>query len=486
MANKTLLYKNEYKDVEEGTVPKFTPEEIGHILYTIEKGFGFHVIFESTPFEIKNFGGNFRSIINSSRLDLTFLHKTAFVEYDFDSGKKIGYKINDEVEKVDITSFFTKVKNGVSEHKIYQIGGRYSESIEEIRGFRDEIRDKSLEEKKDLLEGITNNSEFKAYHPKKKEFYLNILREIYNKLSLEKKYWKIQRRIEEAVAKQMDEKKLVKDDLNITANPFNVDLKKFEFLKKDQVQIQRTKSLVYKREYTKGTTISELTIEDIGDILVEVSMIPHYLDYEEGKHLVNFRNIRDGTRKDITFHYAHIVPIFGDAVDERGVLQPIGEDITGKVTEVDNVSFFTNEKNGISEHRIYQIGARYEAKELTIDDLFGLGELNYDIEHYDKAIEYYNKVLEIEPEDLDTINNLGLAFVSKTNYKEAISLYQKALNIDPEDSITWDNLGLAYEYNNEYDKAKDAYQKASDLDSSDEDIQQHLTEINEKINNLKR
>ena len=56
MVNKTLLYKNEYKDVEEGTIPKFTPEEIGHILYAIEKGFGFYALFESTPFEIKNFG----------------------------------------------------------------------------------------------------------------------------------------------------------------------------------------------------------------------------------------------------------------------------------------------------------------------------------------------------------------------------------------------------------------------------------------------
>ena len=28
MVNKTLLYKNEYKDVEEGTIPKFTSEEI--------------------------------------------------------------------------------------------------------------------------------------------------------------------------------------------------------------------------------------------------------------------------------------------------------------------------------------------------------------------------------------------------------------------------------------------------------------------------
>lgn len=100
MVNKTLLYEYEYSNIEEDTIPKFKPEEICHILYTIEKGIGFHALFEANPFEIKNFQVNFRSIISSSLLDITFLYKTAFIEYDFDSGKKIGYRINDEVEKV--------------------------------------------------------------------------------------------------------------------------------------------------------------------------------------------------------------------------------------------------------------------------------------------------------------------------------------------------------------------------------------------------
>ncbi len=481
MTNKTLLYKNEYRNLEEKTIPEFTPEDIGHILCTIEKGFGFNSLFETPPFEVRSFGEKFRSIIGSSRLDITFLFKTAFTDYDLDSGKKAGYKINDEVEKVDISSFFTTVKDGISEHKIYQIGGRYSESIEAIRGFRDDIRNKSLEEKKELLEEITKTKEFKKYHPKKKEFYLNILREIYNKLNLEKDYWKIQRKIEDAVRDQVNAKKLVKEELNISVNPFNVDLKRFEFLKKDPVQIQRTKSLVYKREYAEGSTYTELTEEEIGKILIDTQMIPHYLDYEEGNHQVNFRNIRDGTRKDLTFHYAHIVPIYGDSVNDQGFLQPIGQDITGRVTKVDNVSFFTNKKNGVYEHRIYQIGARYEAKELTIDDLFGLGDLNHKIEDYDRAIEFYNEVLELEPENTDAMSNLGISYLCKDDKKKALSLLHKALEIDPEDSFIWDDLGLAYENNNEFEKAKEAYQKALDLDPSDDEIRQHLTKINEKL-----
>jgi len=482
MVNKILLYKYEYKNVEEDTIPNFTPEEIGHILYTIEKGFnikreyGVFSILEENPIEIKKFPVNFRSINNSTRLDITFSYKIVKTERDFGSNKKNGYRIYDDVERVDVISFFTNLKNSVSEHKIYEIR----------RGFRDEIRDKSLDEKKAILEGITESKEFKSFDPNKQGFYLNILREVYRKLGLEDLYWKTQRKYENAVSKQIGRGTVIKGEFNADNNPFKVDLKKFEFLNKDQVPTSRTKSLVYKREYAKGSKVPELTVEHIGNILIEAKMIPHYLDYEERKHQVNFRNIKTGTRKDLTFHYAHIVPIFGDVVDSRGFLQPIGQDITGRVTKVDNVSFFTNEKKGVYEHRIYQIGTRYEAKEFTVNDYYGLGELNHKIENYDRAIECYNKSLELEPEDSDTVSNLALAYLCKSDYKEALSLFHKALKIDPEDSLTWDSLGLAYEYNNEFEKAKEAYQKASDLEPSDEEIQQHLTEINEKINESKQ
>ena len=234
-----------------------------------------------------------------------------------------------------------------------------------------------------------------------------------------------------------------------------------------------TKSILHKQEYPKGTAIPLFDIEKIGNILFMLEFIPQPLDYEEVTHDVNFRNVDEKTRKDIIYHYADKVPNV-----ENGEMK--GFNYLDRITKVDIVSFFTIEKEGTVEFRIYQIGRRYSAEGFTIDDLYGLGELNYDIENYDKAIEYYNKALEIEPDDPGTMNNLGLAFICKTNYKEAISLYQKSLKIDPEDSITWDNLGLAYEYNNEYEKAKEVYQKALDLDSSDEEIQQHLIDIKKK------
>ena len=239
-----------------------------------------------------------------------------------------------------------------------------------------------------------------------------------------------------------------------------------------------TKSVLYKRKYPKGTPIPDNDIEKIGGILFMLEFIPRHLDYQEATHDVTFRNINEKTRKDITYHYADKVPnIENDEIK--------GFKYLDRITKVDIVSFFTLEKEGFIEFRIYQIGRRYGSEEFTVADLFGLGELNYDIENYDKAIEYYNKALEIKPDDPGTIHNLGLAYVCKENYEEAISSYRKSLNIDPEDAVTWDNLGIAYEYNNEFKNAKDAYQKALDFDPSDNEISLHLSEINKKLKKAK-
>jgi len=240
--------------------------------------------------------------------------------------------------------------------------------------------------------------------------------------------------------------------------------------------VNKTKSLLYRREYAKGTTIPDFGIEEIGNILFMLEFIPRHLDYEEVTHNVIFRNIDERTRKDIVYHYADKIPIV-----ENGEFK--GHKYLDRIAKVDVVSFFTKEKEGITEFRIYQIGRRYGSQEFSVADLFGLGELNYDNENYDKAIEYYTKVLELEPEDPGTMNNLGLALVCKEDYKEAISVYLKSLEIDPNDPITWDNLGIAYEHTNDFEKAKEACQKALELEPSDEEIHQHLDEINEKLKN---
>lgn len=84
MTNKTLLYKLEYENVDDKSTPNFSPEEIGHILLLIEKGFiktpdefgSFQVpLFEGKKYELKKFPVNFRNIMGGTRQDITYIYK---------------------------------------------------------------------------------------------------------------------------------------------------------------------------------------------------------------------------------------------------------------------------------------------------------------------------------------------------------------------------------------------------------------------------
>lgn len=484
MPSKTLLYKLEYEKIDKDSVPNFTPEEIGHILLTIEKGIikgPMEIpVFESEKYKLGQFPTSFRNVMENSRLDITFIYILKNPVYDESRSKIVAFKVGDAKQKVDIVSFITKIKDSKCEHRIYQIGGRYSEAMEDARIFEQEIKSDSKEVILRKLEVISTSKEFKSYHPSKKLYYLIKLRELYRQANKDKLYWKTQREIEEQVENSYKNKKLDYKNLEINENPFNVSLKKFEFLNSEKPQISRTKSLVYKAVLDETHELSNITIDAIASILVNIQLIPHYVDFEEKSHAVNFRGIVDGTRQDIIFHYVHLIPLFDtEKTDENGYALIIGYKAE-KITKVDIVSYISENKAGKLEHRIYQIGARYAAEDLTFDDLYGLGDANYEVENYNQALEFFDCALAIKPNDNDTLVFKGLTFVCLKEYDSAIELYKQILKSEPNDPITWDNLGLAYEYIGENNMAKEAYQKAYELDPDDPEIKNHLKNIQNK------
>jgi len=195
----------------------------------------------------------------------------------------------------------------------------------------------------------------------------------------------------------------------------------------------RTKSIVYKHKYSEKDPIPELNVNQIGELLVNANKLPHFCDYEFVIHDVHFRNVREGTRNDFIFHYVDLLPI-SKRSEEEDYIQTPGYEYKDIITKVNIVSFFTNSKRGKYEHRIYQIGSQYGSDDLSLNDLYGLGELNYVIKNYEKAIKFYDKALEFEPEDIELLTSLGLAYESNGEYEKAIQMYQKAYDLDPENS----------------------------------------------------
>jgi len=56
------------------------------------------------------------------------------------------------------------------------------------------------------------------------------------------------------------------------------------------------------------------------------------------------------------------------------------------------------------------------------------------LEEYEKAIECYNRVLELNPLDTNAINNLGASLVHLARDEEAIECFTKLIELNPKDA----------------------------------------------------
>ena len=93
--------------------------------------------------------------------------------------------------------------------------------------------------------------------------------------------------------------------------------------------------------------------------------------------------------------------------------------------------------------------------------------------HYQLGVSYLNdnniqpafvefqKALELNPDDKETLNAIGVIYLLKLeDNARAVEFLQKALRLDKNYSEAWNNLGVAYERMGKYNEAIDAYKTA--------------------------
>ena len=91
----------------------------------------------------------------------------------------------------------------------------------------------------------------------------------------------------------------------------------------------------------------------------------------------------------------------------------------------------------------------------------------YNKQDYDKAIECYQKAIELNPDNANAYHGMGVAYEYKQDYDKAIECYQKAIELNPKDAVAYYNMGNAYYNKQDYDKAIECYQKAIELNPKD-------------------
>jgi tetratricopeptide (TPR) repeat protein len=101
---------------------------------------------------------------------------------------------------------------------------------------------------------------------------------------------------------------------------------------------------------------------------------------------------------------------------------------------------------------------------LSAEALYGLGSVYLQQEKAGEAREAFERVVKLQPNYPDTLpnawNNLGLLATREGRMSEAVQLFEKALNLSPDHLIALVNLGNAFRKQKEWENARSVLERA--------------------------
>lgn len=106
------------------------------------------------------------------------------------------------------------------------------------------------------------------------------------------------------------------------------------------------------------------------------------------------------------------------------------------------------------------------------------------LEKYDIAIEYLNRAIELNNQEADIYNELGIIYFIEGNILEAIRVFNEGINETNEDYKLYFNRGLGYVQLGEYNLAITDITTAYDLNPNDENIARQKEEIENYLKSI--
>lgn len=126
------------------------------------------------------------------------------------------------------------------------------------------------------------------------------------------------------------------------------------------------------------------------------------------------------------------------------------------------------------------------SKDDKVNLYFRKGALAEREKHYDVAEQYFHKVLDIDPDNAITLNNLGYMLADKTSrYNDALKYIRKAVELEPMNGAYLDSLGWVYLKLGQYEQAEDNLRKAVERTSADPTVHDHLGDLYEKTGRIR-
>jgi tetratricopeptide (TPR) repeat protein len=113
-----------------------------------------------------------------------------------------------------------------------------------------------------------------------------------------------------------------------------------------------------------------------------------------------------------------------------------------------------------------------------------LGIIYQTIGDVDRAFGAYQKSTEINPRYEKGYNNLGILLFLKGRYEEALRSFQTVLAVNPNNIETHINLGILFKKKGEWEKAIESYQKALAMSPFHKETHYNIALLYEQMENL--
>jgi tetratricopeptide (TPR) repeat protein len=126
---------------------------------------------------------------------------------------------------------------------------------------------------------------------------------------------------------------------------------------------------------------------------------------------------------------------------------------------------------------------REQKKRLKIQELYTKGLNSLLAKRNAEAITFFQKVLSIDPNHVNTLLRMGISQLREKNYQEAILLHQKALGLDPDNQEVMFSLAADYEEAKRFDDALAMYTKILSMDSSNLTALMKMRDLYQRLNN---
>jgi len=92
-----------------------------------------------------------------------------------------------------------------------------------------------------------------------------------------------------------------------------------------------------------------------------------------------------------------------------------------------------------------------------------LADRYFESRNYGQAVELYKKVIELNPQDIDSYNDLGLAYHYTNRSALALDILKKGTTLDPSFQRIWLSYGFVLMSTGHSDEAKTAFDKVIEL-----------------------